>query len=170
MKINVLEIPDYGLEVDEEERLETDTSDIVKEIKYKLKINKLKDDVFIKGKVDAGLSLQCGRCLKGFEDAISIKLDLAFKPTKSLKGDEKCELSVGELETGFYAENEFDLTEITKEQVMLNTPMKPLCRESCKGICPVCGTDLNEKTCECSKKQADHRFQALEKLLKKGKE
>jgi uncharacterized protein len=74
------------------------------------------------------------------------------------------------METGFYRGDELDLTEVTKEQVLLGLPMKPLCSESCKGLCPACGADLNLGPCGCGGKAVDQRFQALEKLLKKGKE
>jgi uncharacterized protein len=133
MKINVLEIPEEGLDIDEKEDLEDDTSGLVREIRYRLKIEKFKEDVFIRGGVDAGLGLQCSRCLKDFEDGVSVELDLSFGPARALKGDEKHELRPEEMEAGFYTEDELDLTEITREQVILSIPMKPLCSDSCKG-------------------------------------
>ncbi|MBQ3561654.1 MAG: DUF177 domain-containing protein, partial [Oscillospiraceae bacterium] len=47
----------------------------------------------------------------------------------------------------------------------LEVPFQLLCREDCKGLCPVCGSDLNEKTCNCNQKQIDPRLEKLKMLL-----
>jgi uncharacterized protein len=171
MKIHVSEIPDTGLEIEEEEKyLATATSGVFKEARLKLRIEKLNEDVFIRGDVTAGLEVQCSRCLRDFKDRVSVSLNLAYSPVEVLKRAETHELDPGEMEVGFYVEDELDLGEISREQILLNIPMKPLCSESCKGICPDCGVDLNEGDCGCDRRHVDHRFQMLEKLLKKGEE
>jgi len=48
-----------------------------------------------------------------------------------------------------------------KEQVLLSVPMKPLCRNDCAGLCPVCGRDLNEGACNCRKEELDPRLAPL---------
>ena len=58
----------------------------------------------------------------------------------------------------------FDLDELVREDILLSLPTKILCREDCKGICPYCGANLNEKQCDC-KKPADPRLEALKKFL-----
>ncbi|MBI5187527.1 MAG: DUF177 domain-containing protein, partial [Nitrospirae bacterium] len=70
-----------------------------------------------------------------------------------------------ELDMGFYSGEELELLDLIKEQVMLNLPMKPLCSDSCKGICPQCGTDLNEGNCGCSREDIDPRLEVLKRLL-----
>jgi len=52
------------------------------------------------------------------------------------------------------------------EQFVLSLPMKPLCSEGCKGLCPVCGTNLNRNTCDCKPVWEDPRFAALRELRK----
>ncbi len=53
-----------------------------------------------------------------------------------------------------------DITALTLEDIYLSLPMKFLCREDCKGICPQCGANLNETSCDC-KKEIDPRLEAL---------
>ena len=76
------------------------------------------------------------------------------------------EVKSEELDLDFYSGEELDLLDLIKEQIELNLPMKPLCDDACKGICPKCGTDLNVKSCTCSVKDIDPRFESLKKLIK----
>jgi uncharacterized protein len=56
------------------------------------------------------------------------------------------------------------LAEIAREQVLMAIPMKPLCREDCRGLCPVCGTDWNAGDCRCEKSPVDPRLEVLKSL------
>ena len=58
-----------------------------------------------------------------------------------------------------------DIDELIMTDVTLEIPFQLLCREDCKGLCPVCGSDLNEKTCNCTQKQIDPRLEKLKMLL-----
>lgn len=166
MKIYVQGIPEGGLDIDDEVRVESETSGIVKTARLRGRIERFGEDVFLRGEVTAGLNLQCGRCLKDFSDTVTVNLELVYSPAEAQEVGEGHEPGIGEIEAGFYVGEEIDIGKILKEQVLLNLPMKPLCSDSCRGICPSCGIDLNEKTCECGDKFRDHRFQALGKLLK----
>lgn len=170
MKIQVSEISDDGLEIDDIEDLETITSGVVKTARLKLKSDKLKDEVFLKGNISTVLNLQCSRCLRDFEEGLTIDLNLALSPAEKLSTPEMHDLEDGAMETGYYVNKEIDLAEVANEQILLSVPMKPLCNKDCKGLCPICGTDLNENRCGCTIKHTDPRMQALERLLNKGKE
>lgn len=58
-----------------------------------------------------------------------------------------------------------DLGEAIREYALIELPMRQLCRPDCKGLCPICGTDLNEATCNCQREETDERFAALRRLL-----
>lgn len=58
-----------------------------------------------------------------------------------------------------------DLDELIYSEVIVNLPMKHLCREDCKGICSKCGKNLNDGKCDCPEKEIDPRFSALAALL-----
>ena len=63
-----------------------------------------------------------------------------------------------------YQGEEVDLEPLLREQVILAVPFAPLCREDCKGLCPVCGIDLNTGTCTCDRTPIDPRWSALRNL------
>jgi len=59
----------------------------------------------------------------------------------------------------------FQIDDLVRETIILALPLKPLCSEDCKGLCPVCGTDLNKSQCNCIKKETDPRWEKLKGLL-----
>ena len=62
---------------------------------------------------------------------------------------ERREVEEDDLATAFYDDDQIDLTHLIMEQFQLALPMKPLCTEACKGLCPQCGTNLNTGSCDC---------------------
>jgi uncharacterized protein len=96
-------------------------------------------------------------------------MNVVYHPAEEI-GSEKHELHGDEMDMGFYQGEDLDLEELLREQVMLNAQMKPLCSETCKGLCPKCGRDLNTGSCSCVQKETDPRLEVLKKLLDKGKE
>jgi uncharacterized protein len=73
-------------------------------------------------------------------------------------------LSKADLDVDFYTREEVNLEAIVREQVLLTLPLKPLCRETCQGLCPRCGADLNRETCNCRRDEAASPWTALKKL------
>ena len=71
-----------------------------------------------------------------------------------------------DLSTAFYEDNVIDLGQLMQEQCYLAVPMKPLCQEGCRGLCPDCGTNLNTATCHCERTWVDPRLAVLEQLRK----
>ncbi len=57
------------------------------------------------------------------------------------------------------------LDELVEEDLLLSQPLKVLCKEDCRGLCPQCGTDLNQGTCGCQQDTVDPRLQILKQLL-----
>ncbi|MRR10305.1 DUF177 domain-containing protein, partial [bacterium] len=74
------------------------------------------------------------------------------------------ELSADDLAAIEYRKGEIDLWPELREAVLLALPLKPLCREDCRGICPACGRDLNEGSCGCREDRGDHRWDKLREL------
>jgi uncharacterized protein len=164
MKIIVSEIPVEGLDIELRETIKSDASSFP--ARAQMKIKKVGAEVVISGTIEADLELQCSRCLKDFRSMLTIPVNVVYNPVEILKGEDKHELKVDELDMGFYSGDELDLLDLVKEQIILNLSMKPLCSESCKGICLKCGTDLNANTCSCTDKGIDPRLEVLKKLLK----
>ena len=109
-------------------------------------------------------TLSCTRCLEPLTQTVEEEVELAIETSESepLLGEH--ELRTSDLKTLFVEGQELDTTPILMEQLQLNIPMKPLCREECAGLCPSCGANRNQAPCSCEQVRTDPRWQALEQL------
>jgi uncharacterized protein len=118
-------------------------------------------------RLDARLSyeqiLTCTRCLQALTRSVEDEIELAIETGSSEPMLGEHELRTSELRTLFLEGQELDTTPILMEQLQLNIPMKPLCREDCAGLCPQCGVDRNQVRCSCAESDVDPRWQALER-------
>ena len=128
-----------------------------------------KDDprFILSGRLQARLEMACGRCLEPFTLPVDTQVDLTYVPHPEQAADDEVELSQDDLTTAFYRDQTLDLADMVREQFYLALPMRPLCREDCKGLCPQCGTNLNQGTCACDVRWEDPRLAGLRTLLKK---
>lgn len=120
------------------------------------------------GRVTATLGLSCGRCLDPFALQADLPFDLLYLPHAEPVAEEEVEVEDDDLSTAYYDNEEIDLGQLMREQFVLALPMKPLCRESCRGLCSTCGTNLNVSTCSCTHEWTDPRLEGLRSLLKKS--
>lgn len=169
MKIEVFDIPEEGLDIEVEETPEVENVTILKPFKLIIRVEKRGKEVFIKGMTQGEVELSCSRCLKNFNMPIKSLFSITYHPIEELNRDELVELKRDEMDVDFYREGVIDTESIIRDQIMLNIPMKPLCSESCKGLCPICGSDLNEVECGCEQKEIDPRFAVLQSLLRRYK-
>jgi uncharacterized protein len=120
------------------------------------------------GRLQARLQVMCGRCLEPFTLPVDTQVELTYVPHPAqAASEEEVELSQDDLTTAFYRDQTLDLGEMVREQFYLALPMSPLCREDCKGLCPRCGTNLNQGTCACDVRWEDPRLAGLRTLLQK---
>lgn len=110
----------------------------------------------IKGNISAVLRLQCSRCLSDYDYDLEEGFEELFVP-ENVEGDWE-EENVHPLES-----DEINITDMVKEIILINIPYIPLCSKDCKGLCPVCGTNLNEETCDCKVEKIDPRLADLAK-------
>ncbi len=118
-------------------------------------------EIRIRGHLGTRLAATCDRCLGPVEFPVERDFDLVYRPLGSIAREEEIEISPEELEVGFYSGNGIALGDVLTEQVILAFPMKVTCRDDCRGLCPVCGANLNVKTCECPKPKSDSPFASL---------
>lgn len=109
-------------------------------------------------------TLTCTRCLQPIARSVEDEIELMIDTSASEPMLGEHELRASELGTLFLEGEELDTTPILMEQLQLNIPMKPLCREDCAGLCPRCGGDRNEVRCSCAESEVDPRWQALEQF------
>jgi uncharacterized protein len=117
------------------------------------------EGVFVRGRIETTVELPCRRCLVEVREEVDESVDLLFEP---LSEAEEVELAgeVYPLPTG----GELELAEAIREQLVLRLPSYALCDEACRGLCPQCGTALNEATCTCAREAGPSPWDALKKL------
>ncbi len=166
MVIRLSEITDERLKVKLDEHISIEDTSVKGRIVANLSLEKIKKEVIVSGEVEFFPLLICNRCLAEFNKDLKILVNINYHSFKNLSIAEKVQLKSDELESGFLEGDEIDLSQLVKEQAILNLPMKILCNEDCKGLCPQCGKNLNYGKCKCKREEVDERLKKLEKLLK----
>ncbi|WP_461208478.1 YceD family protein [Desulfocurvus sp. DL9XJH121] len=115
------------------------------------------DSCLVRGRLAGAVSAPCARCTK----PASVSLDAEFEAFATLTPEDETEPVLLREENGRL---ELDAGSILWEQFVLALPGKPLCSPACKGLCPVCGADLNEETCTCADQGGDPRLAVLRGL------
>ena len=137
---------------------------IVAPVQLAFIIHKDKDKFRLVGDVRTELELSCGRCLEPFRLPVNASFDQRYLPLTTATSEADTEVEEDDLETSFYRDEQIDLDELVREQFYLGLPMKPLCSETCRGLCPQCGMNLNAGTCTCEAKWEDPRLAELKRL------
>ncbi|OGP90827.1 MAG: hypothetical protein A2157_05080 [Deltaproteobacteria bacterium RBG_16_47_11] len=127
-------------------------------------IKKMGESYLIQGSVQALLQLRCVRCLKEFDYPLSLPFDLTLHLLKQAAFEEEIELGEEDLKSNFFEGGKIHLSEIACEQIFLEIPYQPLCREDCRGLCPQCGRDLNLSSCDCTREDWGIGFSVLRKM------
>lgn len=120
------------------------------------------------GRLSTMVGLDCVRCLEPLTIDLREELDLVYLPQASnlAQADEEDRgLSADEMAVAFYQDEQIDLRHMVWEQIELALPMKPLCKENCRGLCPSCGVNRNDSHCECKTDELDPRWAGLKALL-----
>ena len=118
------------------------------------------------GRVQTTLELTCGRCLEPFRWPVDAFFDLRYLPRTENTGEGEIEIEEDDLTTAYYSDDLIDLGQLMAEQFHLALPMKPLCDDACRGLCPQCGANLNTGSCACTTAWQDPRLAVLKSLLK----
>jgi uncharacterized protein len=140
---------------------------IVSPVQLDAELRKDGKKVRLVGRVAATLELDCSRCLEPYAVPVNASFDTLFLPAEgeaAKDGDDEIEIREDDLGVSFYRGEEIDLAEVIREQFYLALPMKPLCREDCQGLCPVCGVNRNRDTCTCQTEWVDPRMEPLKRL------
>jgi uncharacterized protein len=136
-------------------------------VRYDVTVKKFGTDVRIKGSVKGTLSLMCDRCLEQFPYPVDSALEIELLPKEEMPQANELELQGDEMNLDYYEGDEIDLDPFICEEVVLNIPIKALCGEACKGICPVCGQNLNKEDCGCDKSRGSVLGEKLKLLSKR---
>jgi uncharacterized protein len=126
--------------------------------------------IWVSAALRSDVECECGRCLTRYSHPIHFQLEEEYIPSLNpLTGARVTPPSDG---SDYYLIDEnhiLDLTEPVREYVMMEDPMKPLCRPECAGLCAGCGSDLNYEQCDCEAAR-DARWGPLLELISGGAE
>ncbi len=122
------------------------------------------DGLFLKvaGVICAVADTNCHRCLKDFQQPVEIHFAEIYSSQDSRDPAD------ADSEEVFFSGEEIDITELIRETLLLGEPLKIVCSDDCKGLCPRCGADLNLASCGCDRESIDPRLASLQKLLDKN--
>jgi len=174
MKIRVDEIPESGrlLHVHwTQERLErmlppNDPKgfSLARPLNVDLEIHKKPDHLEVTGSITGKLTLTCDRCLDEYpSEMVRTVRVLLFRESVSPR-EEEVELEPDELEYEFFDGEILDVDRMIAEEVFLELPLRFLCSEDCRGLCPGCGANLNHEPCLCRTRKVPSAFEALRNL------
>ena len=122
-------------------------------------------ELMIKGEGRVLLEIPCDRCL----EAVPTEFILEF--TKNIDLDDSNDEQAMELDEKNYIDGyNLDVDKLLYNEILIGWPMKILCREDCKGICNMCGQNLNEGTCDCEDTSLDPRMSVIRDVFKNFKE
>ncbi|MFH1312783.1 MAG: DUF177 domain-containing protein [Candidatus Eisenbacteria bacterium] len=131
-------------------------------VEIRLKADRNGNDIFLKGKAAVRGVLECGRCLE--EYSLVLECPIGVWCVIGASGDLT---DVGERDSVIEVpagSKYIDLADHVRSELLIVAPFKPLCSDECKGLCPVCGVDLNVDKCSCERDSNDSRWDALKKI------
>lgn len=126
--------------------------------------------VIVRGTFATTLQLRCVRCLEDFTLPLAAAFNYNLLPEEERELPQEMEIPRQEFEASYYSGTLIDLAPLVLEQIVLHIPTRPLCRESCRGICQHCGADLNRAPCRCADDEGTvSPFSALRNFTPKQK-
>lgn len=118
----------------------------------------------VEGLIEADAEIDCSRCLEPIGRPLSILFSIRLLNTESFSGRIEKEVDKGDLDASVLEGRQIDLTEVVREQILLDLPEQVFCKEDCKGLCPECGANRNLIGCKCEEDDIDPRWAALKDL------
>jgi len=124
-------------------------------------------DIRVNGELAASFQMVCARCLEPVIHNLTHQFDLLYRPLGTDAGKEELSVTAVEAEISYYEGDAVLLEDVLREQVLLAVPLKAICREDCKGLCPHCGKNLNLVQCSCEEPVEGPRWSALKEIRSK---
>lgn len=172
MKINVTNIPEEGLKV-QFSKDENWSRQVFAEkenpglplgsIDGSVTLKRIRETLYLEGNIRTEAETDCSRCLEAARLPISATFKYVLSPIQ-VEHQEEQELGAEDLDFVSYQDDLVDLDPLIIEQILLQIPMKVLCREDCRGLCPHCGINLNKDHCQCHDERIDSRLAILKKM------
>jgi uncharacterized protein len=156
--------PEIAFSFTSQPDLEEETARVVEPVKTEGKVRKGIAQVDVEGVIRGEVEFDCTRCLTNVVQKLDIPFNAAFVTEENYTSEKEAELRSDDLDVSIYDGEKIDLTDLVREQILLNLPTQILCRDDCRGLCQKCGANLNEVNCNCEEKEIDPRWSALKNL------
>ncbi len=141
-------------------------------IKTAIGAQRINEMVEIDGNIETLVCLPCSRCLLLVETPLKTHFSITYiQRAGDIEADsepQEVELSAEDMGIDYFQGEKINLHDTIQEQVLIEMPLKVLCKPGCKGLCTRCGTDLNDDPCDCDRRSSASKFDVL-KNLKLGK-
>ncbi len=115
----------------------------------------------VEGEIFAEIETECSRCLLLMEGSLNFSFSAVYITPENYTEAKEAELGINDLEVSIFDGDRIDLTELIREQILLNLPTQSFCRDDCQGFCPQCGANRNLINCKCQDSKVDPRWRAL---------
>ncbi len=158
MKLNVAQLMKSPVGTtrayDLEERIEqVEDQRLTRPVKVHLHLTRINDGLLARGDVETALDTQCSRCVEPADQLISFHFEEQFRPTIDIATGQPLKKDLDEepadASYAIDANHNLDVDEVLRQGIVIETPMHPLCRPDCQGLCPNCGANLNQGACGC---------------------
>lgn len=133
-------------ETPEEIGFKPEDAEFEKLISSDIEVNKIGEKFIVKGEIKTVMDLECSRCLEKFKYNINANFKLIYIKDKISKYGE---INKEEMDEITFTEDILNVDDDVRQTIILEIPMKPVCKETCKGLCPNCGKNLNFERCNC---------------------
>jgi len=152
MQVNVAQLlksavgAERTFKVDESIEIEGQEIDILGDVKL-IRTNR---SILVKGDLETEIDIECSRCLEIFAHPMHIMFEEEYFPQIDVVSG--LPVSMPDEDPGYFTINTghvIDLDDAIREYALLSLPMKPLCKQECAGLCPICGQNLNTGSCNC---------------------
>lgn len=142
--------------------LELDDAKLAGDVEFSGEKVRIYGKAHIRGRVSGEVEIECTRCTSPVIRPINIEFDDVFVSEPSSDGEAAIEGD--ELDESYVENGEIDLSEVVREQILLDLPEQVYCSDGCKGLCPKCGSNRNLIDCNCNFNEIDPRWAALKGL------
>lgn len=130
-------------------------------VKVKGRLTKQAAQTNVEGVISADVEIDCARCLQPVEKTLEVPFRVSYITPEYDSEAKEVELRGEDLDIAVYEGDQINLTELVREQILLNLPTQIFCREDCEGFCENCGSNLNLTNCVCKDEEIDPRWAAL---------
>jgi uncharacterized protein len=118
--------------------------------------------ILVNGKLETRVELECSRCLTAFQTTARFEIEEEFRPTFDINSGARLAQELDQDDATLIDERHIlDLAEVIRQDLTLSLPPSPVCRPDCEGLCPQCGQNWNEESCDCHTEAIDPRWAAL---------